>query len=61
MRKTQPRSALGTHLAALEALLAANGKVAKRERLTYQRMFEELRLGGYAGGHDAVRRYRRAR
>ena len=27
---------------------------------TYQRIFAELRLGGYLGGYDAVRRYERA-
>ena len=41
-------------------MLAANVRRAKRERLTFQRMFEELRLAGYRGGYDAVRRYGRA-
>jgi hypothetical protein len=31
-----------------------------RERLTLIRLFEELHTLGYAGGHDAVRRYARA-
>ena len=60
VRKRQPHSVLGTRLAALEALLVANGKLAKRERLTFQRMFEELKLSGYTGSYDAVRRYGRA-
>jgi hypothetical protein len=36
-----------------------NAKRPKRERLTYQRIFGELTLAGYAGGYDAVRRYAR--
>jgi hypothetical protein len=47
------------HVAALETILADNAAKPKRERLTYQRMFEELRLGGYRGGYDALRRYGR--
>lgn len=42
-------------------MLAANVMKAQCERLTYQRMYEELRLVGYGGGYDAVRRYGRAR
>ena len=57
VRKDQPLPQLADHVTALEAMLAANTKVSRRERLTYQRMFEELRSGGYAGGYDAVRRY----
>jgi transposase len=41
-------------------MLCDNAKQPKRERLTYQRMFAELRRGGYTGGYDAVRRYGRA-
>lgn len=44
-------------MTALEALLEANAAKPKRERLTFQRIFEELRLAGYAGGYAAVRRY----
>jgi hypothetical protein len=32
----------------------------KREHPTFQRSYEELRLSGYQGGYDAVRRYGRA-
>ena len=60
VRKKQPHSALEAHLAVLEALLVANNKAARRERLTFQRMHEELKLGGYTGSYDAVRRYGRA-
>jgi transposase len=59
-RKEQPLPQLGTHVAALEEMLAANAGKPQRERLTFMRMFEEMRLSGYAGGYDAVRRYARA-
>jgi transposase len=59
-RREQPMPQLGPYVAALEAMLAANVKRPKRERLTYQRMFDELRLEGYQGGYDNVRRYARA-
>ena len=58
-RKEQPLPQMGGHVAALEAMLAGNITKAQRERLTYQRMYEELRLAGYTGGYDAVRRYGR--
>jgi transposase len=59
VRKEQPLPQLGGHVAALETMLADNVTKARRERLTYQRMYEELRLGGFTGGYDAVRRYGR--
>jgi transposase len=59
VRKSQPLPQLGSHVAALDKMLAANVTVSVRERLTYQRMHEELRLVGYTGGYDAVRRYGR--
>ena len=59
-RKDQPLPQLGEHIAALNALLEANVTRARRERLTFMRMFEELRLLGYGGGYDAVRRYARS-
>ena len=58
-RAAQPLPQLGAFVPALEAMLAENGKRARRERLTYQRMFEELKAAGYAGGYDNVRRYSR--
>ena len=58
-RAAQPLPQLGAFVPALEAMLAENGKRARRERLTYQRMFEELKAAGYAGGYDNVRRYAR--
>jgi transposase len=59
-RKIQPLPQLGVHVVALDALLGANLKMPERERLSFQRMFEELRGTGYVGGYDAVRRYGRA-
>lgn len=44
----------------METLLSGNVDKPKRERLTYQRMFEELRLAGYRGGYDNVRRHAKA-
>ena len=58
-RAAQPLPQLGAFVPALEGMLAENGKRARRERLTYQRMFEELKAAGYAGGYDNVRRYAR--
>jgi len=46
-RREQPMSQLGAYVAQLDELLAANVKRQKRERLTYQRTFEELRVAGY--------------
>jgi transposase len=60
VRKDQPLPQLGLHVVALDAMLAGNAVKAKKERLTFQRMYEELRLAGYIGGYDAVRRYGRA-
>ncbi|MBX9711791.1 MAG: IS21 family transposase [Xanthobacteraceae bacterium] len=60
LRQDQPLPQLGDYVVALEAMLAANTTSSRRERLTYQRMFEELRGTGYPGGYDAVRRYGRA-
>ena len=59
-RKAQPLPQLGPHVAALDRMLAENAQRPARERLTFQRVYEELRLLGYAGGYDAVRRYGRA-
>jgi transposase len=59
VRKEQPLPQLNGFVATLETLLAANVDRPKRERLSYQRMFEELRLAGYQGGYDNVRRHAR--
>jgi transposase len=59
VRDKQPLPRLGEFVPALETMFADNLKKPKRERLTFQRMFEELRLAGYRGGYDNVRRYAR--
>jgi transposase len=59
-RRAQPMPQLGPYITALEAMLAANARRPKRERLTCQRMFDELRLEGYRGSYDNVRRYARS-
>jgi len=59
VRKDQPLPRLGPYVGQLEAMLAANAQRPRRERLTFQRMFEELRLLGYGGGYDNVRRHAR--
>ena len=41
----------------LDGLLLANEDKPARERLTLIRIFEELRVLGYGGSYDAVRRY----
>ena len=60
VRREQPLPQLGAFVPPLEAMLTANAGQPKRERLTFQRMFEELRLEGYQGGYDSIRRYGRA-
>ena len=59
-RRDQPMPQLGPYVGTLDEMLAANVKRPKRERLTYQRIFEELRIAGYRGGYDNVRRYARS-
>jgi transposase len=58
-RKMQPHPQIGPHVETLDRMLAENAKCPARERLTFQRVYEELRLAGYGGGYDAVRRYGR--
>jgi transposase len=58
-REFQPRPLLGHWTADLDRMLTENSGTTARERLTLIRLFEELRLLGYDGGHDAVRRYAR--
>jgi transposase len=59
-REVQPRPRLGLWKTELDRLLTANAGTSARERLTLIRLFEELRLLGYDGGYDTVRRYARS-
>jgi transposase len=59
-RTRQPRPKMGPFLALLESWLEAEEKLPARERRTAQRIYEALRLEGYAGGPDTVRRQMRA-
>jgi hypothetical protein len=59
-RGSQPAPKIGPWRHQLDALLLANDGKASRERLTLIRLFEELRVLGYDGSYDAVRRYARA-
>ncbi|MFN0219240.1 MAG: IS21 family transposase [Hyphomicrobium sp.] len=58
-RRDQLPPQLGAFAAVLDKMLEENVSKAKRERLTFQRIYEALRLDGYQGGYDAVRRYGR--
>lgn len=58
-RKAQPLPRLGPFVDRLEALLTANARASRRDRLTWRRMFELLEGEGYAGGYDSVRRFAR--
>ena len=59
-RRDQPLPQLGAFSTTLDAMLEENAGRAKRDRLTFQRIYEALRLEGYQGGYDAVRRYGRS-
>ena len=56
-REHQPRPQLGPYLGMLEEWLAADAKLPLRERRTAQRLYEGLRLEGYVGAVDSVRRH----
>jgi transcriptional regulator with XRE-family HTH domain len=56
-RTIQPRPKLGRWTSDLNELLEGNAAKPAREQLTLIRIFEELRVRGYDGGYDAVRRY----
>jgi len=59
-RKNQPRPKMGPYLAILEGWLEAEEKLPPRERRTARRLYEALRVEGYSGGPDTVRRQMRA-
>ena len=58
-RRHQPQPKLGPYVATLESWLEAEQSLPARERRTAQRLYEALRLEGYAGAVDAVRRHQR--
>lgn len=60
VRRAQPLPQLGAHAAKLDAMLAENVAKPARDRLTFQPLYEALRLEGYASGYDAIKRYGRA-
>ncbi len=59
-RQRQPQPKLGPFVALLEGWLAAEQLLPAREQRTAQRLYEALRVEGYTGAVDAVRRYQRA-
>jgi transposase len=59
-RTVQPMPKLGPWTGELAARLEANEAKSRRERLTLQRIYEDLESLGYRGGYDAVRRYAKA-
>lgn len=56
-RRTQPRPKIGPLQSELEGMLSENAARPKRERMTLMRIFQDLRILGYEGSCDAVRRY----
>src|SRR5947209_5818466 len=59
-RAVQPAPKLGEWVAVLTVILEREAKLARRERRSTQRLFEELRGRGYDGAHDSVHRFTRA-
>jgi transposase len=56
-RSRQPRRALGAFVERLEASLASDQELPKRQRRTAIALFEQLQAEGYTGSYDSVRRY----
>jgi len=56
-RAVQPSPKLGEWVAILKEILEKESKLARRERRSTQRLFEELRGRGYDGAHDSVHRF----
>ena len=56
-RQVQPQPRLGAFVERLDAMLEANSKRPRRERLTARRLFGLLRDEGYRGAYDSVQRH----
>ena len=56
-REVQPQPKLGAWVETLTTILEAEDKLARRERRSTTRLFEELRGRGYDGAHDSVHRF----
>jgi len=56
-RENQSFPQLGPFRTELEALLAQNEALPKKDRLTVMRMWDLLERRGFKGSYDAVRRY----
>jgi transposase len=56
-RDVQPTPKFGEWVEPLIEILEIESKLAKRERRSTQRLFEELRGRGYDGAHDSVHRF----
>ena len=56
-RQVQPQPRLGAFVERLDAMLEANSKRPRRERLRARRLFELLRAEGYEGAYDSVQRH----
>ena len=56
-REVQPHPKLGAWIETLTTILEGEDKLARRERRSTTRLFEELRGAGYEGAHDSVHRF----
>jgi transposase len=56
-RDVQPTPKFGEWVEPLIEILEIESKLAKRERRSTQRLYEELRGRGYDGAHDSVHRF----
>ena len=56
-RDVQPTPKFGEWVEPLIEILGIESKLAKRERRSTQRLYEELRGRGYDGAHDSVHRF----
>ncbi len=57
LRHPRPAPVLGAFKARIEALLADNVHLPRKQRYTARRIFQRLRAQGYKGSESSVRRY----